>query len=165
MNRRLLFATTAVLVPAVLAADPPIVEHEPAPCTVPDQAVSLCATITDDSQVAKARLYFRVANEKYWYTVDMAFGGISFCGTLPAPRPKVSAIEYYIQGIDDQYEPQRTSTYQLRIQSEDQCGFPAVEKDKAKAAAITVYATHKKQGKKIDDAFSPAGVTFVPAAQ
>jgi hypothetical protein len=163
--RRPLTALLALL-PAALLAEPPVVEHQPSPCTVAEKPISLCATITDDSQVAKARLYFRVANDKYWNVVDMAFGGISFCGTLPAPRAKVQALEYYIQGIDDTYEPQRTSTYQLRVQTEDQCGFPPIETDAQKASAITVHATHKKQGKKLDDdAFNPAGVTFVPAPQ
>jgi len=32
----------------------------------------------------------------------------------------------------------------------------------AKAGAIKVFATNRKQGKKLDDAFALAGVTFVP---
>jgi hypothetical protein len=143
-------------------AEPPVLEHQPSPCTVPAKAVSLCATITDDSQVAKARIYFRATGEKYWNVVDMAFGGISFCGTLPAPHTKAQSVEYYVQAIDDEFETQRTSTYQLRVQGDGQCGFPPVETDTARASAITVYATHKKQGDKIDDHFERAGVTFVP---
>jgi hypothetical protein len=159
-------ALALAVLPLAARAEAPIVEHQPSPCTVPDKPISLCATITDDNEVAKARLYFRKTGEKYWNVIDMAFGGISFCGTLPAPRAKTAALEYYIQGIDDTYEAQRTSTYELRVQGEDQCGFPPVESDRQKASAITVYATHKKQGKKIDDgAFNPAGVTFVPAPQ
>ena len=143
-------------------AEPPVLDHQPSPCTVPEKPVSLCATITDDTQVAKARIYFRPTGEKYWNVVDMAFGGISFCGTLPAPTTKAQAIEYYVQAIDDEFETQRTSTYQLRVQGDGQCGFPPLETDAARAAAITVFATHKKQGKKIDDHFRPVGVTFVP---
>ena len=164
--RRPVLAALALLLPAAVLADPPVVEHQPSPCTVAEKPISLCATITDDTQVAKARLYFRVANDKYWNVVDMVFGGISFCGTVPPPHAKVQALEYYIQGIDDTYDQQRTSTYQLRVQTEDQCGFPPLETDAAKAAAIKVYATHKKQGKKLDDdAFNTTGVTFVPAPQ
>ena len=166
--RRALLATALALAaaPVIVRAEAPIVEHQPSPCTVPAKPISLCATITDDTQVAKARLYFRKSAEKYWSVVDMAFGGISFCGVLPAPRPKTTAIEYYIQGIDEEYEAQRTSTYEMRVLTEDQCGFPPVETDREKAAAIKVFATHKKQGKKLDDGdFDPAGVTFVPAPQ
>ena len=44
---------------------------------------SLCATITDDGQVAAARIYFRPAGDKFYSFVDMVFGGLSFCGTVP----------------------------------------------------------------------------------
>jgi hypothetical protein len=42
------------------------------------------------------------------------------------------------------------------------CEFPPLEKDAAKAAAVRVIATNRKQGKKLDDGFNPTGVTFVP---
>ena len=161
--RRVLPLVVVGTLAGTAGAEPPVLEHQPSPCTVPAKAVSLCATITDDSQVAKARIYFRASGEKYWHVVDMAFGGISFCGTLPAPVQKTQAVEYYVQAIDDEFDTQRTSTYQLRVQGDGQCGFPPVETDAQRAAAITVYATHKKQGKQIDDDhFLPTGVTFVP---
>jgi hypothetical protein len=146
-----------------LADDPPEVDHQPTPCTIPDKAISLCATITDDVQVAKARIYFRRAGEDFYSYVEMAFGGLSYCGTIPAPREgKAPTIEYYIQAVDDQYQPQRTSTYQITVQPEGVCEFPPLERDPGRAASIKVYATHKKQGKKLDDAFVASGVTFVP---
>jgi hypothetical protein len=148
---------------AALADDPPSVDHQPVPCTLPDKPISLCATASDDSAVAKVRIYFRPAGEDFYSFVDMVFGGISYCGTLPAPRSgKIKTIEYYIQAIDDAFQPQRTSTFQLAIQPEGVCEFPPVEKDAKKAAGIRVYATHKKQGSRLPDQFAPAGVTFVP---
>lgn len=145
-------------------AEPPNVDHQPSACTVPDKPISLCASITDDGQVQKARLYFRSQGEKYWNVVDMTFGGINFCGTLPAPRAgKVKTLEYYIQATDDTYDSNRTSTFQVNVTGEDQCAFPPVEKDAAKAAAIVVYATNSKQGKKLDDEFVQTGVSFVPS--
>jgi hypothetical protein len=164
VKRRLLAAF--VMAPVVAAAgESPTVEHQPVPCTIPGKPVSLCASITDDRQVAKARVYFRPAGEKFYSFVDMVFGGINFCGTLPAPRErKVDAIEYYVQGVDDEYDAQRTSTFQLNVLPEGVCEFPPVEKDAARAAAIVVHATSPKQGKKLDDAFVPTGVSFVPMA-
>jgi hypothetical protein len=148
-----------------VAAESPTVEHQPVPCTIPGKPVSLCASITDDKQVAKARVYFRPAGEKFYSFVEMAFGGINFCGTLPAPRErKVEAIEYYVQGVDDEYDAQRTSTFQMNVLPEGVCEFPPVEKDAARAAAIVVHATNARQGKKLDDAFVAAGVSFVPVA-
>lgn len=160
--------TAALMLVAVAAAanQPPDIDHHPAPCTVADKAISLCATVTDDTQVAKARIYFRRAGETFFNFVEMTFGGISFCGTLPAPREgKIRQIDYYIQAIDDQYDTQRTSGYTMQVMLEGACDFPPIEKNEDRAAAITVYATHRKQGKKSPDGFDPTGVTFVPVAK
>jgi hypothetical protein len=147
-------------------AEAPSLDHQPIPCTVPDKPAAVCATITDDGQVAAARIYFRSAGEKFYSFVDMAFGGLNFCGTLPAPRGgKVQSIEYYVQAVDDQYESQRTSTYNMSVQPEGVCEFPPVEKDAARAAAIKVHATNQKQGKKLPDEFVATGVSFVPVVR
>jgi hypothetical protein len=151
----------AVLLPLPLWAEPPAVDHQPSPCTLPDKPASLCATITDDGQVAASRIYFRPAGEKYYSFVDMAFGGLNFCGTLPAPRAgKVQTIEYYVQAVDDQYESQRTSTFNLEVKPD--CEFPPLEKDSVRASSIVVHATNQKQGKKLPDEFVSTGVSFVP---
>ncbi len=164
MRKSLAPALVLLLVPAAPtpADDPPAVEHQPALCTVPEKAFSLCASISDDSNVATARLYFRRAGEDYYGFVNMAFTGVSYCGTLPGPREKTKAIEYYVQAVDDNYQPTRTSTFRLPVQPEGVCEFPPLEKDPAKAAAIKVLATNRKQGKRLDDGFNPTGVTFVP---
>jgi len=158
--------TLALALSAAVAAagESPRVEHQPLPCTVPGKPLSLCASITDDNQVAKARVYFRPAGEKFYSFVEMAFGGINFCATLPAPRAgKIDALEYYVQGVDDEYDAQRTSTFQMNVLPEGVCEFPPVEKDPARAGAIVVHATSTKQGRKLDDAFTATGVSFVPA--
>lgn len=163
---RAALAAALLLVPALAAGESPTVEHQPVPCTVPGKPVSLCASITDDRQVAKARVYFRPRGEKFYSFVDMTFGGINFCGTLPAPRErKVEAIEYYVQGVDDEYDAQRTSTFQMNVLPEGVCEFPPIEKDAERAAAIVVHATSARQGKKLDDAFVASGVSFVPVAR
>jgi len=157
-------ALVLLLLPAAAsrADDPPAVEHQPALCTEAGKPLSLCAAISDDGNVATARLYFRRAGEAYYAFVSMAFTGVSYCGTVPAPREKAKAIEYYIQAVDDAYQPQRTSTFRIPVQPEGVCEFAPLEKDPAKAAAIKVTATNRKQGKKLDDGFNATGVTFVP---
>jgi hypothetical protein len=148
---------------APLRADPPSVDHQPVPCTVPGQPFTVCATVTDDGQVERARVYFKSEDAKFYSFVDMAFGGIEFCGTLPAPREgKLKTVEYYVQAIDDNYETFRTSTHVIAVQPDGVCGFAPVEKDPARGQSITVHATHPKQGRKLPDAFASAGVTFVP---
>ena len=162
-RRRLAALALAALLVSPAAAEEPDVAHQPSPCTVPGKPISLCANVTDDGQVARVRIYFRPAGEKYYSFVDMAFTGINFCGTLPAPRQgKMQAVDYYVQGVDDEYETKRTSTYQLNILPDGVCEFPPIEKDASKAAALTVYATSPKQGKKLPSQFASTGVTFVP---
>ena len=159
---RKLLAPALVLTAALAAAnDPPAIDHVPALCTVADKPIALCAAISDDGNVAVARVYFRREGEDYYSFVPMTFTGVSWCGTLPAPREKAKTIEYYVNAVDDSYQPQRTSTFRLPVKPEGVCEFPPVV-DAAKAGAIKVYATNRKQGKKLDDAFAVAGVTFVP---
>ena len=148
------------------ADDPPTIEHQPVGCTLPGKAISLCAAVADDAMVAKARAYFRPAEDKYYSYVEMSFGGITYCGTLPAPREgKLKTLEYYLQAVDDQYQAQRTSTYQMQVQPEATCAFPPLEKDPTRAGAIKVFATHPKQGKKLAGEFDATGVTFVAVAR
>jgi hypothetical protein len=164
MKKMLTPALVLLLLPAAAARadDPPAVEHQPAACTVPGEPVSVCAAISDDGSVATARLYFRRAGEDHYAYVNMAFTGVSYCGTIPGPREKTKAIEYYVQAVDNAYQPLRTSTYRLAVQPAGVCEFPPREKDPAKRAAIRVMATSRKQGKKLDDGFDATGVTFVP---
>jgi hypothetical protein len=164
MSRPLAALLLVLAAAAARGGEPPLVEHHPVPCTIPGKPISLCATITDDGQVAKARGYFRPAGEKLYSFVDMTFGGIQFCATLPAPREgKLKSIEYYVQGIDDEYDSKRTSTYQMSVLPDGMCEFPPVERDPSRAASIVVYATSPKQGKKLPDEFATAGVSFVAA--
>jgi len=163
MRKAALLGVAAWLAAGLASAEPPSLDHQPVPCTESDKPLTLCATVTDDGTVAKVRVYFRAAGEKFYSFVDMTFGGLNFCGTLPAPREgRVKTIEYYVQAVDDQYESIRTSTFQMAVQPEGACGFAPVEKDPAKVASITVYATHKDQGRKLPDGFLGAGVSFVP---
>ena len=147
----------------VLANDPPLVEHQPAQCSVVSRPIELCATVLDDGDIAKVRAYFRRPGDKEYLISELAFEGARFCATLPGVKPgKLRSLEYYIQATDTEYESKRTSTYQLQIQSEQDCAFPAVQKDAKKASAISVYATSPKQGSKVPDYLVPTGVTFVP---
>jgi hypothetical protein len=145
-----------------IANDPPAVDHQPALCTIPEKPILLCAAVSDDSNVAVARIYFKRQGDEFYAFVPMTFTGVSYCGTLPAPREKAKTVEYYVQATDDAYQTQRTSTFRLAVQPEGVCEFPPEEKDAARAAAIKVFATNRKQGKRLDDAFAPTGVTFVP---
>jgi hypothetical protein len=157
---------TAILALAVRTAganEAPEIEHQPSTCTVAGQAISLCASISDDNQVARARVYFRRPGEKFYMYAEMSFAGLGYCATLPAPlEGKIEKVEYYIQAIDNEYETRRTSTYSFDVKAEGQCDFPPIEKDAARKSAIKVFATSIEQGIKLPKGFDPAGVTFSP---
>jgi hypothetical protein len=165
LSRAVLIAAVVFVPSAVRADDAPVIEHQPSPCTLADQPISFCAFIADDGKVAKARIFFRPTGDKFFSFVEMEFGGINYCGTLPAPQGgKLRSFEYYVQAVDDQFQAHRTSTFEVVLQPEANCGFAPLEKDPAKAAAITVYASHPKQGKKLPGGFVATGVKFVPVS-
>lgn len=148
----------------LFAAEGPDIESQAVPCTVSDKPLTLCARVTSEGDVTAARIYFRREGAEFFNFVDMAFGGINYCGTLPPPKDKTKVIEYYLEAIDDKYESKRLSTFQMEVKVEGSCEFPPVEKDPAKYSAITVHATNKKQGRKLDEAFDATRVTFIPIA-
>ncbi|HEX9641406.1 MAG TPA: hypothetical protein VGB13_08830, partial [Candidatus Krumholzibacteria bacterium] len=144
----------------VSADEPPNIEHQGSNCTVPDQRVSVCASIFDDQMVSKARVFFRPQGERYFNYAEMSFNGLEYCSVLPAPRQgKMKALEYYLQASDDAFQTRRGNMNQLVIQESEACPFPPVAQETS--TPLTVYATHKKQGDKLDDKFVREGVSFI----
>jgi len=146
------------------AGEGPDIDSQPVPCTLPEKAFTICARVTTDGTITAARVYFRREGADFFNFVDMVFGGVNYCATIPAPREKTKAVEYYVEAIDNNYEPRRLSTFRINV-TDVNCEFPPVEKDATKAGAITVHATNRKQGKKLDEAFDSTGVNFIPVAQ
>lgn len=141
----------------------PFIEHQPGACTVHGEPFRLCAKVSDDVGVGKARVYFRRSGDKYYSFVDMAFDGLNYCATLPAPRDgKTHLVEYYVQALDSAYQAKRTSTFQLQTRPTAECEFAPVERDPARRRDIVVHASDRKQGKKLPDGFVGDGVSFVP---
>lgn len=156
--------TSIAAATAGFANDPPEVQHQPPECSVLEKPIELCATVLDDGDIAKVRTYFRRPGEKEYLVSEMTFEGARFCTTLPGVKSgKLRTLEYYIQAIDTEYESKRTSTYQLQMQTDTECAFPAIQKDPKKASAIKVQATSAKQNK-LPDYLDPTGVTFIPVA-
>ena len=156
-------AVLVALASSVVRADePPLIDHQAIPCTVAGKATSVCASISDDSGVGRARIFFRAEGEKYYNLTEMAFGGLNYCGTIPPAREgKAKAIEYYVQAIDDAGNPQRTPTYLMQVETELVCDSAPIERDPARARMVTVYATSRKQGGKISKKFERDHVSFI----
>ena len=165
MARGLAGGTAVLAVAAPTArAEAPRVEHQPAQCAVAGRPLSLCATISDDRRVARARLYFRAQGSPYYYEVEMAFAGLDYCATLPALRAgQARGLEYYVQAIDDEFQPQRTPVFRLPVLAQSACEFPPLATEAAAGAAITIRATHARQGDTLPKYLEPAGVTVLGA--
>jgi hypothetical protein len=156
-------ALTALATAAAAQEIAPEVVHQPANCTVPGKAVSVCAAVSDDGQIVKVRTFFRAEGERYFSFVEMEPRDESYCATLPAPREgRMEQLEYYLWAVDDEYVPQRTAPFFLALKDPAACDFPPLERDPERAAAITVYATNARQGDELDADFQREGVRFVP---
>jgi hypothetical protein len=81
---------------------PPFIEHDPV--SSPQSAsgyVTVTATITDDSEIIGATLYFRRQVESAWSTTQMnPQGGDIYAGTITSDRMSSGGMHYYIEAID-----------------------------------------------------------------
>lgn len=156
-------ACVASLVAGALLAEEPTVDHQPVECSVPEKNPRICAYVLDDGEVKRVRVYFRAERQDAYYWSDMAFDGIQFCATLPVPRSKVRAIDYYVWAVDDEFEITRTRPHQISLSQTSPCSYPVIDEDPERTANLVVYATSEKQGGKIKD-FEETGISsFVPA--
>jgi len=131
------------------APDEPVLDHQPVVCTAPEKNARLCAYVADDGEVRRSRVYFRAKGQPAFYYVDMAFDGIQFCATLPAPKKNVPVVEYYVWAVDNDFLSQRTRTYEIAF-TPTGCEFPVFDEDPTRTKGLVVAATSEKQGKKIE---------------
>jgi len=76
------------------------------------------------------------ARAHHW--TPMTFDGALFCAWLPAPLPETRSVEYYLEAVDDQFEPSRTVDYALEVRSE--CPPPAQRPPQTPAVVGTTVA-------------------------
>ena len=108
-------------------------------------------------------MYFRPEGDEFYSFVDMTFGGLRYCGTLPPPRAgKLRRVEYYVQGVDDEYNAQRTTSYWVAIQPEGACDFPPVETDATLTSSDRGLRDAQEAGQEAPRRLPSAGVSFVP---
>ena len=143
-------------------AEPPFIDHQEIPCSLPEAHSRVCATIADDGTVRRAKLFFRAAGQTAWYWTEMAFDLSQFCATLPKPDDDVEAIEYYLWAMDDEFETERTRDQQVDL--DRGCPHPVIDDDAERTANLEVHATIKKQRKKLRG-FALDGVTFHPVSR
>ena len=158
-------ASLLCLAPLLVAADEPIIDHQPVECSVPEKNARICAYVLDDGEVKRVRVYFRAEKQDAYYWSDMAFDGIQFCSTLPVPKKKVKAIDYYVWSVDDAFETSRTRPHRISLRESSPCAYPVIDEDPQRTGNLVVHATSEKQGKKIKD-FEDRGIqSFVPSSK
>ena len=89
------------------------VDHKPVDCIVAGKYARLNACFTPVANVAKARLYFKVASSATWYYVDMKTETPCWAGALPKPKKSLihQKLQYYVQVFDRAMAEGRSQEY------------------------------------------------------
>lgn len=142
--------TTAVALPALAAAQAPVIDAQ-AGCIVARRSPVFTARIDPADQVARARVYFRAQGHPQWYFVEMKARDGVFRGTLPRPGKGTERIEYYIEATGASAATSRTAD-----QASDVVGSPAECSRVPLVASVTGEPTPVSVG-------GPPGAPLVPA--
>ncbi len=137
----------------------PVIDHQPVPCSLPGEHPRICATIADDGEVKRARVYFRPAGEAAYYFSEMALDFRDFCATLPIPDDSTRVVEYHVWTVDDDLGTKRTTDQPMTVDPEQSCPSPVIDQDPERTANLVVFATTREQGKKLEG-FRAEGVDF-----
>jgi hypothetical protein len=131
----------------------PAIRGEPPACGSAARRPRLCAYVVDETGIAQVRLYFRAGGARAYHWTPMAFDGALYCAWLPAPLPETRTVEYYIEAVDDQFEPSRTADEALAVRPD--CPTSAPDPDPKAAVVGTTVARQPA----LPAGFDPATIT------
>src|SRR5262249_58085781 len=96
--------------PGWLAAQPVTIDHNPVGCMVAGKYPRLSACLSPQSQVKRARVYFRPEDASIFYYVEMKPSAPCFEGILPKPTRKLvgKKVFYYLDAADRSFAESRT---------------------------------------------------------
>jgi hypothetical protein len=97
INRTLVNHTTRTA--PLLDTKPPVIIHSPRIRAIESSPISISATITDDTEVASATLFFRITSEEKWTSTSMTPIGNSYSAIIPASYVTTACVEYYIEAV------------------------------------------------------------------
>lgn len=146
------------------AQEEPTIDHQPVECTVPGKHTRICASVLDDGEVKRVRVYFRAERQDAYYWSAMSFDGIQFCSTLPIAKNSVRSIDYYVWAVDDEFQITRTRPHEIRMGKGTPCSYPVVDEDPVRTQNLVVNATSDKQGGGIKE-FEKDGIKQFVAAK
>lgn len=96
----------------------PAIRVDPPACGAAARRLRVCAYVVDETGIAQVRLNFRAGGGRAYHWTPMAFDGALYCAWLPAPLSETRTVEYYVEAVDDQFEPSRTADETLPIRPE-----------------------------------------------
>jgi hypothetical protein len=100
-----------LLSPSALRAQGVAIDHVKVGCIVAGKYPNLKACFAPVSSLARARVYFRVADAPPdWYYVEMASSDPCHAGVLPRPKKELVGrrIQYYVDAFDRAFAESRT---------------------------------------------------------
>jgi hypothetical protein len=124
-NAALMLGLVGFLSPSVVRAEGVAIDHRPVGCIVAGKYPRLSACLAPRSSVARARVYFRVADAPPdWYYVEMAAESPCHEGILPRPKKELVGrrIQYYMDAFDRSFTESRTPEREaLVVANESDC--------------------------------------------
>jgi hypothetical protein len=140
------------------------IEHAAIGCVLAEQHPAFEARFAPADRVRDARVRFRPAGSRHWYSVGMEERGGAFIGILPKPKKSLSAFDYYIEVSGEGAEPSRTQDYSPRV-----VAGPGACQDTEIAAAVgsatvTVEVPTGASASPVPPGFSESGVVTPTAA-
>ena len=137
MKIAVLFALSLTIAMGIVAQDTaPVIDHDPSRCFEVGSFPKLCALVTAGGSLGQARAYFRASGTTKWYYVDLAEEEGELCSALPSPLPETRGVEYYLEVVDEEFQPAITPTAEARVVSDGSCGMPVYET----AGVVSVFS-------------------------
>ena len=106
----LLALSLTIAVAAVAQDTAPVIEHDPSRCFEVGSFPRLCAQVTADGSLGQARACFRASRTTKWYYVELTEDEGELCSALPSPLPETRGVEYYLEVVDEEFQPAITPT-------------------------------------------------------
>ncbi|GEM_PF-2683314 len=83
---------------------PPVIVHTPVTSPKPEnQPVSVVATITDNTAVAGAKVFYRLSGTSAYASVEMTASGNTYTGIIPGASVRTPGVDYYIWAYDNNF--------------------------------------------------------------
>ncbi len=113
-----LLATGLAAAASTAGAEGVTIDHQVVGCLVAGRHPRLNACFAPTSRLARARVYFRVADGPAdWYYVEMKSDAPCFAGVLPRPKKELvgRSVRYYLDAFDRTFVESRTAEAEARI--------------------------------------------------